>query len=272
MLKPEQIVENWNKLISIIEKYIEGDRKQQLIDFYNQYEERIGFMPASPRDWFHSAFAGGYVDHIVRVVDCAVNLYNLWEKTEPSSVKEFTLEELVFAAINHDLGKMGLNEEDGHYYEENDSDWHIKNMGQIYKFNRNIPSMTIPDRSLYILQSEGIPLSVNEYLGIKLHDGLYDESNKYYYKAGQRETKLRTSLPIILHHADHMASQIEFSMWDELNPINKKTTTKTTKKRGPKKKNEGLKSDSKGAKTVRANEKLAKISPKTLNSINSFFD
>ena len=46
-LTPEQILENWNRFLNIIDQYIESPRKEQLLGFYQQYEERFSLMPAS---------------------------------------------------------------------------------------------------------------------------------------------------------------------------------------------------------------------------------
>ena len=37
--------------------------------------------------------------------------------------------------------------------------------------------MTVPDRSLFLLQEAGIPISQDEYIAIRTHDGLYDQAN-----------------------------------------------------------------------------------------------
>ena len=69
--------------------------------------------------------------------------------------------------------------------------------------------MKVPDRSLFTLQKFNISVSENEYLGIKLHDGMYTDANKSYYMAFKPEMGLKTNLTFILHHADHLASRIE---------------------------------------------------------------
>jgi hypothetical protein len=53
-------------------------RKDALNKMYDDLEERMVFMPASSMEHFHNAFAGGYVDHILRVMDCALTLHNTW--------------------------------------------------------------------------------------------------------------------------------------------------------------------------------------------------
>jgi len=120
----------------------------------------------------------------------------------------FTIEELVFSAINHDLGKMG-DEENDSYIPQTDQ-WRRDKLGEDYMFNTKVPFASVPDRGLYLLQSHGVQYSFNEMVAIQTHDGLYDEANKKYLATYMPEQKPRTSLPYILHQADLMAARIEF--------------------------------------------------------------
>ena len=106
MLTAEKIQENWEILLNIIENEISGDRGFKLLEFYNQYSERLIMMPAAHKKEYHNAFPGGYVDHVIRVINCSIELHNLWEKMG-ADTSTYTREELVFSALNHDLGKMG---------------------------------------------------------------------------------------------------------------------------------------------------------------------
>lgn len=129
------------------------------------------------------------------------------------SVSDFTPEELGFVAIHHDLGKLGFPEDGKGRYIWNSSEWHRKNQGKIYDTNPDIPFLPVQDLSLFILQKYGIKLSLNETLGIKLHDGLYDDVNKAYLLARMHKSSLRTYLPLIVHQADLMASRFEYDRW-----------------------------------------------------------
>jgi hypothetical protein len=131
----------------------------------------------------------------------------VWDKMGADTTT-YTIEELVFAAINHDLGKMGDGVEYSHIPSKDE--WRKKNMGEMYQFNKKIAYMSVPDRSLFLLSQAGIKLTYNEHLAIKLHDGLYDPANESYFKSYMVETKPRTSLIYIVHHADMMAARIEF--------------------------------------------------------------
>ena len=46
-LTPEQIVENWNKLIQLVEDTFDGERKEKLLKMYSHFEDRMSVAPAS---------------------------------------------------------------------------------------------------------------------------------------------------------------------------------------------------------------------------------
>ena len=140
----------------------------------------------------------------------------------------YTEEELFVSALNHDLGKIGTVDETSVH--PSTDEWRKKNLGEMYTFNTKIEYMTVPDRSLFLLQQAGIQLTTNEWITIKTHDGLYDEANKAYLKSFMPETKPRTSLPFIIHQADLMASRIEFeNEWLDTFSGPAKKVEKTTK-------------------------------------------
>jgi hypothetical protein len=206
-LTAEQIQDNWNELMSYIEDYISTPRKEQLIDFYNKFQERIILMPAAHKKEYHNAFPGGYVEHVNRVIKCSLKQSELWIEMGVDD-STYTLEELVFSALNHDLGKMGSEEEES-YIPQTDQ-WRKDKLGEDYTFNTKIPFSSVPDRGLFLLQSHGIQYSFNEMITIQTHDGLYDEANKKYLMPYMPEQKPRTSLPFIVHQADLMAARIEW--------------------------------------------------------------
>ena len=147
------------------------------------------------------------MDHILRVVRCALKQYDLWA-SEEADMSTFIVEELVFAAINHDIGKIG-DEENESYIPQTDQ-WRKDKLGEEYMFNTKVPFASVPDRGLFLLQRHGIFYTFNEMIAIQTHDGLYDESNKKYLMAYLPEQRPRTCLPFILHQADLMAARIEF--------------------------------------------------------------
>jgi hypothetical protein len=208
-LTAEQIQSNWEIFLNNIEVHITGERKDQLLKFYEKYGDRIMMMPAAHKKEYHSAFPGGYVDHVNRVVRCALKQSELW-KSEGCDMSTFTEEELVFSAINHDLGKMGDANHEA-YIPQTDK-WRRDKLGEDYMFNKELAFSAVPDRGLFLLQDNGIKYTFNEMIAIQTHDGLYDPANDKYLKGYMPEQKPRTSLPFILHQADMMAARIEFEV------------------------------------------------------------
>ena len=209
-LDEKQIKQNWDDLLGRIDHQFSGKRKDKLLEMYNYFADRMMFAPASSREHFHNCFAGGYVDHVLRVMDCSFDLYNSW-MMQGAHTDNYTVEELMFAALNHDLGKIGDLENET--YIPNTSEWHRKNQGALYTINPKTEFSLVPDRSLFLLQHFGIKYTWNEFLGIRTHDGMYEEANKPYLVSYNPDSRLRSNLPLILHQADMMASRVEWERW-----------------------------------------------------------
>jgi hypothetical protein len=195
--KSEEIQKNYEKFM----EYIEQDtRAIKLKEFYKIFENELVSAPASSKISFHNAYPGGYLDHILRVTELALKMASLY-KTSNGFI-DFTKEELIFSALHHDLGKLGT--EDQSYYVVQDSDWHRKR-GEMYKHNDTLQYFKAPDRGLMMLQKYGISVTENEWLSIKLSDGIYSTGNDSYLK----NDGMKINLPYIIHWADHMATRIE---------------------------------------------------------------
>ena len=236
-LTAEQIQMNWETLIDIINKHISGDRKENLLKMYDDFKERMMFAPASAKAAFHNAMPGGYVEHILHIINHSLELKELWRKN--GAEINFTDEELVFAALHHDLGKVG--DLDNDYYVPQDSDWHRTNRGEIYKHNPSLQYMKVPDRGLWLLQHYGVKVTDKEYIGIKLTDGLYDDANTSYLKQYNPDFNLRSNMAYILHQADMMATHIEFDQWNKGNTVEEPINTKVPKTKDEQKQVDNLK-------------------------------
>ena len=210
-LSETQLQENWDKLIQVIKDIFEdgSERREKLLKMYHDLEDRMIVAPASGKEEYHYCHVGGYVEHVLHVVDTALQVSDTYESI--GGHRDWTDEELVFSALHHDLGKVGdLNDE---YYIPQDNDWRRKTLGEVYTQNTEIDNMRVPDRALFLLQHFGVKCSVNETLAIKLADGLYDEANTYYMKVFDAKRSLKNHLPYILHWADHMATTVEYDEW-----------------------------------------------------------
>ena len=234
-LTAEQVHENWVKLIELVKDTFSEDypnnRREKLLSMYQYFEERMSVAPASGKEAYHNAMVGGYVEHVLHVTDCAIQLKELWESN--GAEINFTDEELIFAAMHHDLGKVGdLNQD---YYIPQDSEWHRKNRGEIYTHNPKLQYMSVTDRAIFLLNHFGISMTQWEYIGIRLTDGLYEEANKSYYISYNPDWGLKSNIAYILHQADMMATHIESDEWNRLDEeYNTQLTTNMKKAVKPK--------------------------------------
>ena len=207
-LTAEKIAKNYQKHLKIVDTYL-GDRKESVLSMLNHMEDTYVMAPASGKTWYHNAFAGGYVDHVNRVVEYAVKQSRLYE--EMGGTIDFTEEELVFAALFHDLGKIG-DGDTPNYIPQTDK-WRQDKLSEMYTFNPDLDFMLIPDRSLFILQKFGIKVSQKEFLGIRCHDGVFDKANEAYFFSNVQSSRQKTSIISVLHTADFLASKVEYDTW-----------------------------------------------------------
>ena len=220
-LSAETISKNYQKHLKIIDTYI-GDRKESVISMIKHMEDVYVMAPASGKSWYHSAFAGGYVDHVNRVVEYAVKQSRLYK--EMGGTIDYTEEELVFAALFHDLGKMGDGDKPN-YIPQTDK-WRQDKLSEMYTFNPDLDFMLIPDRSLFILQKFGIKVNQKEFLAIRCHDGVFDKANEAYFFSNVESSRQKSAIISVLHTADFLASKVEYDIWKR----NGGSTTSSVKK------------------------------------------
>ena len=203
----EQLEQGYNQFIKIINKYFTGERLEKLLFMYSENELGGNLMlsPASGNKGFHNAYDGGYIDHIFNVCKNAIKVKELF--VSAGGKIDFTDDELIFAALHHDLGKLGIKGE--LHYVPNDSKWHIENRGEFYKRNPNVTFMSITDRTFFTLNHYGITYNEKEYFGIKLTDGMFDEDNEKYYRTYDTSKFLKYTIQYVLHWADYMSTIVE---------------------------------------------------------------
>ena len=148
--------------------------------------------------------------HTLNVINAALKLYNLWIEMG-ADVSGYTKEELIFCALVHDLGKIGNLDQD--LFVINDDAWKIKNRGEIYKGNPELPVMEHSDRTIWLLNQYGIKITETEFIAIYTHDGMFHEKNKYYLSRFGEENQPKSNLCYIIQQADFMSYRIEFEQY-----------------------------------------------------------
>lgn len=192
-LSEKQILENFEGFKKLLFATALPGQKVGVEHILDRLETRIALCPGSSKTAYHACYPGGLVEHSLRVARLGKKLLTGMEITSIDK-KAF-----VFACLLHDIGKVG--DERDEYYVPQTNDW-LKGKGEPYQINPKIRYMATQQRSVYLCQYYGIPLSHEQYLAILLNDGQYSKDNSAY---AMREPEMAT----ILHMADLIATKKE---------------------------------------------------------------
>jgi len=190
----EQSLAEYSRFYELLDKYLSSERLTKVKEFFGSRELTLSSSPYSIIEGQVGAYPGGYIVSVNKLIESALVLDRVWDKF--NNTKNYTTEELVFAAAFCEVGKIGTNDQP--FFLVNDNDWEVKNRKLLFKYNPAISNLKYSDRAIYILQQEGIKFSENEYLAIKLYNALCDEENNFYFR---RDVELKSKLHIILNQA-----------------------------------------------------------------------
>jgi hypothetical protein len=135
-----------------------------------------------------TASPGGLVEH-------SLNTFKIARKLVEVAGTSINTESLAVVCLLHEIGKIGDDEKD--YFVAQDSSWH-RERGQVYTYNPDLPKMTHEHRTLFLLQANGINLSMDEWIAILTQRGTATEENRFYMGC-------ENNLAIILQSAVRMA-------------------------------------------------------------------
>jgi|TARA_R110000851_G_C12942900_1_gene552441 hypothetical protein len=170
MLEIEDIQKNWEMFESLI-GMIEDENVSVMI---GALENRLVTCPASQKKDQYGAYPGGLVEHSILVTNYLSKLNKLYSLSIPKK-------QILKVGLFHDFGKLGNLE--GDLFIEQDSQWHIEKLGQMYKFNENIQKMSTSHRTLYLLQYFNVRLSEDEWIAVQIAQGNHFEENRFYVGA-----------------------------------------------------------------------------------------
>lgn len=194
----------FDRLMALVAEHNEPARVEKLLRFYTDFENRVKSAPASGKIFYHYAYPGGYLDHVLRVTDTAVKFIRFYKHVGGNP--DCTEQEVIFAAMHHDLGKLGTLE--APFYEvENDMYW--IEQGYTYKVRDDVIRMDTFDRSIFLLNAYGIPYSQKEMIGIKMANGMFDQSAKWYFEGGGPFSPIGCNIGYLVHWADWMCTRAE---------------------------------------------------------------
>ena len=192
MITAEQIMEMYEAITSRVESLNDEKSVNQIKKLFEDFSDRIIETPGNGNTDLAYCYPGGYIHELYDIITTVEQLCNIWEATYTQS--------LIKSTILHSLGKLG--DESGSYFIPTKDKWRL-DRGEKYEYNNNIVFMLVPDRTFYLIQKYGITLTQNEYLNIKLINGLYDESNDKYLRTTKNSAGIEH---IILRQAKEIAN------------------------------------------------------------------
>ena len=78
-LKVEDLQERMQYIRDHVESFNTEERATALNKMYDHFEERMMLAPGSSIDFYHNAWPGGYVDHIMNITEAGKKLYKVYE-------------------------------------------------------------------------------------------------------------------------------------------------------------------------------------------------
>ena len=220
--KPEQIKANYDKLISIIDENFEDEQLDNIKSLFNHFEDRVIEAPASGRPSYHNCFVGGWLDHTLRVIETSLKMREHF--IELGVEVTATENDVVLAAMFHDLGKLG--DLSHPYYKYQTDEWRRNKLQEWYTYNPGLESMSVTDRTLWLLQHFNIKISEEVWKAIKMSDGMFDKGNEDLYR---RSTDSRNVLHYIVHFGDWMSTVAEKQHYIQGNMEKQKKIEKVTR-------------------------------------------
>ena len=206
MINQEQMDNNWTELMSIIDKYFEGEQKENILKLHSDFEDEYKTAPASGRPNYHNCFKGGYLDHILHVIKNSLMIKRQYESNGVNVIH--TDSDVVLAAMFHDLGKLGDGTQP--YYKYQTDDWRRKKLKEYYTHNKDLDYMTVHDRALWLLSKYHIDVNPHVYKAILCADGLFDPAAETYFKS---YVDTRHVLGSIVHFGDWLSTICEKQTW-----------------------------------------------------------
>mgnify|MGYP001308637937 CR=1 FL=1 len=226
MINQEQMDNNWKELMSIIDKHFEGDQKDNILKLHSDFEDEYKTAPASGRPNYHNCFKGGYLDHILHVINNSLKIKKQYEENGVEVIHSDS--DVVLAAMFHDLGKLGNGREK--YYIYQTDDWRRNKLNEWYTHNKEMEYMTVHDRALWLLSKYNISVNEHVYKAILCADGLFDKAAEVYFRA---YVDTRHILSSIVHFGDWLSTICEKQNWmqeQEIEHVEEEVQVKVDKK------------------------------------------
>ena len=168
--------------------------------------EKSDFFEAPASTMFHGNYAGGLVEHSLNVAKLACDVYNLIIRHKPQIAKHVSMENIIVAALLHDICKANIYKVNKKYRKDPNNAWETYNS---YTVDYSELPLGHGEKSVIRLLQIGFALTQDEILAIRWHMTAWElpfQSNEA--KANLNAAKQQCPLLTIIQTADGLASAI----------------------------------------------------------------
>jgi hypothetical protein len=155
MMNERELTDLWTSYTKLIDKIDRGDGLTRMMD---ELGERLLMCPAEPRNDSPGCEPGGLIQQAITVAKGMKRINDTFEMGAST-------ESILVVGLLHELGKVGNLEES--YFVAEEESWRRDKLGAFYKPNEGMSRMTIPERSLYLLQHYNVRLTEEEFMAIR---------------------------------------------------------------------------------------------------------
>jgi hypothetical protein len=164
-----QLVQQFDKYVSLLKRFFD---ESSIDAFIEDYGERLVLCPAGLTTK-EGGQPGALVDRCIRMAQTV-------KKIAQGAELPVNVTSAVRVALVADLGLLGDPGEGKELYVPQESDWHRDKLGQRYKYNDACSRVSPAHRTLFLLQSYGMQLSLDELVAVVTAGGLHLPENAFY--------------------------------------------------------------------------------------------
>lgn len=157
MMNERELTDLWTSYSKLADKIGNGrhDAVQSMLD---DLGERMILCPAEPRNDSPGCEPGGLIQQAITIAKGMKRLNDTFEMGA-------TTDSILLVGLFHEIGKVGSLEEP--YFVPEEESWRREKLGAFYKPNERLGRMTIPERSLFLLNHYGVKLTEEEFMAIR---------------------------------------------------------------------------------------------------------
>jgi hypothetical protein len=151
-LVADKIGKNFELFNTLLDKLENKEQSVMLKKFVKTFQTEIMLCPASAATSRIGCFHGGLVWNSINVLKTMKDLNKIYEAN-------LSVDELIITSLFHDIGKIGDGTKS--YYKPQTENWK-KDRGFMYEIDEAMLSIPVSTRSIFLLNSNGIKLSLLE--------------------------------------------------------------------------------------------------------------